>query len=249
MSFNFNNLMCAPMYNSNNNEIMGYMCSPGKKIEHFTSKISNNGCKTGDKLVKDVCVGKCPTGFTDTSGTLVCSEKRTSMKNTYKPQGPSRNKCRTGDSLNTSTNMCVAQCPRGSVDISNGKCSRPYYSKKQTYPPAETVGSEIKSEDISNSSSSDSCKKGYTLFKDSCVEKCPIGFTDNNSALICSEKITSEKNMYVPKDSNNTCKSGDFFDKSANKCATPCPFGFADTHDGMCTQSHSYRKKHYDITS
>jgi len=41
MSFNFNDLMCSPMYNSTNKQIIGYMCSPPKTREHFENLIDN----------------------------------------------------------------------------------------------------------------------------------------------------------------------------------------------------------------
>jgi hypothetical protein len=263
MSFNIKNnnvnFVCAPMYNSNNNQIMGYMCSSSKNIEPFTSKISNtvNVCKGEDTLYKNVCAKKCPTGYTDTSGTLICSENRRISRKTYEPLKSSKNKCRRGHSLDPSTNMCVASCPRGFADISDGQCARTFYARKKTYRPVSESEygitgseiSEIKSETpISNPVNN--CRSGYTLSKNSCVQNCPTGFTDNNATLTCSEKTTIVKNMYPPSDSSqNTCKSGDFFNKSTNKCTTRCPRGFIDTNDGMCTKTLSIRKKYYRPTS
>jgi hypothetical protein len=265
MSFNIKNnninFSCAPMYNSNNNQIMAYMCSPAKNIENFTSKISSNGCNSEDTLFKNVCAKQCPPGFTDTSGSLICSEKRAVPKRTYIPRGTSGKQCRVGDSLNSS-NMCVLSCPRGSIDISGEKCSRTYYTKKKTYPPiSETTGSEIKTSESrvpsENRIPSESnlplseinCKSGFTSYKDSCVQKCPVGFADSGP-LTCSEKTTTVKNMYPPSNtSQNRCKSEDFFDRTENKCTTRCPFGFADTRNGFCTKTLAIKKKSYKPTS
>jgi hypothetical protein len=242
MSFNIKNnnanFTCAPMYNSNNDQIMGYMCSPSKNIENFTSKISKDVCKEGYTLNNRKCEAKCPSGFTDISGSLVCSKNKIILKNSYKAQGPLRNQCKPGYSFNKSANTCVSKCPTGFVDISNGQCSRTYYSNKKTYTPVS--GKYIVS--------TEGCKSGYTLNNNTCMQTCPIGFTDNNGTVTCSEQKMVVKKIYAPNTSSgNICNPGDYLDKTLNSCTTPCPIGFIDTRNGKCIRSQSFRRKTYKL--
>lgn len=243
MSFNIKNnntnFTCAPMYNSNNNQIMGYMCSSGKNIENFTSKISNNLCKQGYTLNNNKCEANCPHGFTDISNSLVCSKNKIISKNSYNSQGPLRNQCKTGYSLNKAANKCVSNCPIGFVDISNGQCSRTYYTKKKTHIPVVGAGPG------KNIVSSGGCKLGYTLNNNTCMQNCPTGFTDNGT-LTCSEQNRVIKKLYAPNTSSgNICNSGDYLDRTLNSCTSPCPLKFIDTRDGKCIQSKSFRRKSY----
>jgi hypothetical protein len=195
--------------------------TPVSNSDPITETFFCDNCEDNGILLVDICVDKCPRGYTDNVTTCVkCINQYQQSDNkcvdvcfptnTNTPVSNSdliTNTFFCGNCENEGillVDICVDKCPRGYTDEVGEciKCPDNQYQKDNTCVDVCLVNDSTtpvsNSDPISNTFFCDNCKDNGLLLVDICVDKCPRGYKENNGECIkCPENQYQKDNECV----------------------------------------------------